>query len=541
MYITDLRIQNVKRLRDFQLSFGSDDEPRLWTVLIGANGLCKTAILQCIALAASGHVRGNQLVDAASLPDLRRQETARVDANFTFGERGHSQRFYPGLSESEDRSRPRVGSSIFVAPGDTDLQGFASYYDEAAPLPAESRPAGNVTAAELEKAGYIDELAKVFDSEATAHSVLDAIEFPRQRRPVFTSSSSLVFWHQVVVEIERGLIAEGLERLLAAATRFYPHNPIFNRWAITDLKTGNGFNPLEVARAKNVADWLVAGYGTSRLLPRPLEGQRPKNPSEERLATLFDQGKITGTEFVRILGDAEDFTTALHRALIESELLPEATGIKMHSRHWARSAKDVVKGDQVQLRLGVEEVDVPATWLSQGYQSTIAWIADIVGWFYFERKEPIPVDEMEGLVLIDEIDLHLHPAWQEKLIPILKKVFPRLQFVVTTHSSMVLTGLKPEEIVILKQDKAGNVVPAQLDEAPPALLTGSQIYDRYFGVRRVQAARLGAALRRHGVLSSVESSVLGEDERRELESLRRQLTAAGVDLGDRSTKAGRIR
>ncbi len=49
----------------------------MWTVLIGTHGLCKTAILQCIAMAASGHVRSNQLADIAALPDLRAETENR--------------------------------------------------------------------------------------------------------------------------------------------------------------------------------------------------------------------------------------------------------------------------------------------------------------------------------------------------------------------------------------------------------------------------------------------------------------------------------
>lgn len=51
---------------------------------------------------------------------------------------------------------------------------------------------------------------------------------------------------------------------------------------------------------------------------------------------------------------------------------------------------------------------------------------------------------MEGLVLIDELDLHLHPVWQQGLIAGLKHTFPRLQFVATTHSPLLLSGLEDE-------------------------------------------------------------------------------------------------
>ena len=54
-----------------------------------------------------------------------------------------------------------------------------------------------------------------------------------------------------------------------------------------------------------------------------------------------------------------------------------------------------------------------------------------------------------GLVLIDEIDLHLHPKWQRQIVPALKKIFPKIQFFATTHSPQVIGECKPEEIVLL--------------------------------------------------------------------------------------------
>ena len=57
MYVREVHIQNVKLLRDVRLSFLRGDEERMWTVLVGENGVGKTTILQCIALAASGRDR----------------------------------------------------------------------------------------------------------------------------------------------------------------------------------------------------------------------------------------------------------------------------------------------------------------------------------------------------------------------------------------------------------------------------------------------------------------------------------------------------
>ena len=54
-----------------------------------------------------------------------------------------------------------------------------------------------------------------------------------------------------------------------------------------------------------------------------------------------------------------------------------------------------------------------------------------------------------GVVLIDEIDLHLHPQWQMDIIPALTKTFPNIQFLITTHSEQVVSLVKQESIFIL--------------------------------------------------------------------------------------------
>src|SRR5277367_2182911 len=99
MYVRNLHVRNVKLLRDVEISFvGLDGKPRMWTVFVGENRLCKTTLLQTIAAAASGVDRGTQLVTdvIASWPDLRNPAplTVEIEAEFGFSETRHSRRQY---------------------------------------------------------------------------------------------------------------------------------------------------------------------------------------------------------------------------------------------------------------------------------------------------------------------------------------------------------------------------------------------------------------------------------------------------------------
>jgi predicted ATP-binding protein involved in virulence len=63
-----------------------------------------------------------------------------------------------------------------------------------------------------------------------------------------------------------------------------------------------------------------------------------------------------------------------------------------------------------------------------------------------------------GVVLIDEIELHLHPKWQREIIPALTRTFPHCQFIVTTHSPQVVGEIKPQGIYILEKTENGIIV-----------------------------------------------------------------------------------
>ncbi|WP_439146103.1 AAA family ATPase [Vibrio sp.] len=89
--------------------------------------------------------------------------------------------------------------------------------------------------------------------------------------------------------------------------------------------------------------------------------------------------------------------------------------------------------------------------LSDGYRNMIAIIADIT--HRAARLNPQygrdVAKKIRGVVLIDEIDLHLHPKWQRTVVDDLKRAFPLLQFIATTHSPFVVQSMQPGEVVDL--------------------------------------------------------------------------------------------
>lgn len=98
---------------------------------------------------------------------------------------------------------------------------------------------------------------------------------------------------------------------------------------------------------------------------------------------------------------------------------------------------------------------IPFDYLSDGQKSVIGLVADIARRMCL--LNPMlgnrVLEDTEGVVLIDELDLHLHPGWQRSLTRGLKSAFPKIQFVVASHSPQVLAELEPDEILLLQPGK----------------------------------------------------------------------------------------
>jgi len=278
-------------------------------------------------------------------------------------------------------------------------------------------------------------------------------------------------------------------------------------------------DPLDAWRATNEPGALVLGYGISRLLPEPMTTARPDDLARERLEPLFGHRALLGTDFAEHLARVDHgwrvaFDHEVERALLTVEqLVPRVAGIRDH---------------RFTFKAGREGVKLPATWLSQGYQATIAWIADLIGHAFWDAKAPVACEDIHALVLIDELDLHLHPRWQSGFVTALKRVFPNVQFVATTHSPMVLPGLEADEIVRLGFDDDGNVI-AQHPDVTPATLTGSGLYERFFGVTHSTPDGLTEKVRRFGLLVGDPGRSDAEDA--EMRRLQSELRAVGIDPG----------
>ena len=160
--------------------------------------------------------------------------------------------------------------------------------------------------------------------------------------------------------------------------------------------------------------------------------------------------------------------------------------------------------------------------LSSGTQLTFLWV------YWLALKMLHYYDFAEGwmrqpaILLIDEIENHLHPTWQRRVIPELLKCFPNLQIFATTHSPFVVAGLRSGQVHLLRRNSDG-VVESSTNDHDIIGWTTDEILRSFMGVDEPTDELTIRRSHRLRELRGKES--LTDEEREELETLRRQVNA----------------
>ncbi len=129
---------------------------------------------------------------------------------------------------------------------------------------------------------------------------------------------------------------------------------------------------------------------------------------------------------------------------------------------------------------------VPFSALSDGYRAYLAWISDLLYHVCMGCPPGVKLTENRGVVLIDEIDLHLHPEWQLDVVPRLNSALPLLQFVITSHSPIVAGTLESTNIVVLQASSNGAIA-RRLTERVHGLNAEQVLRSSYFGLETTRA------------------------------------------------------
>ncbi|MED3056082.1 AAA family ATPase [Bacillus thuringiensis] len=156
--------------------------------------------------------------------------------------------------------------------------------------------------------------------------------------------------------------------------------------------------------------------------------------------------------------------------------------------------------------------------LSHGYQSVVALACDIMMVLQNIWEDS---EYAQGIVLLDELDVHLHPRWKMQIVSKLKQAFPRIQFISTTHEPLVLRGLNEEEVMVLKRDKKHRVYHLRNLPSPGGLRVDQILTSPYFGLNSTLDPETERLFERYYFLLS--ENVLTQEEKRELTNINIEL------------------
>lgn len=253
--------------------------------------------------------------------------------------------------------------------------------------------------------------------------------------------------------------------------------------------------------------WVI-GYGVRRGNARGEKDRAPEWGPTGELHTLFDRPAT--------LVNAVDWLLDLDRRVLNESRqygpAPEEGAPRLHAATW-QSVERALKALLHVTAIEPEERHVMVTHpefgrvrldaLSDGYLTTTGWVIDLMA-RWIQRQEDLRevvghdlLRQMTGIVLIDEIDLHLHPRWQMHIIDDVRRLFPRLSFVVTTHNPLTLQGARPGEIFIMRRDN-GRIELIQRDIRPGHDV--DRVLFEQFGIMYTFDQETRALLERHRAL-----------------------------------------
>lgn len=263
---------------------------------------------------------------------------------------------------------------------------------------------------------------------------------------------------------------------------------------------------------------VVLGYGPRRFFSDRKRRVRRARHAADRVRTLFDPLAIIDNPTSWLMNTTQARFDAAVRALRDLLLMPEE-GLVTRPPEGERREGDImlqVQGDPEPLRR-----------LSEGYKTTVATGVDVMR----EMLEYWPdLESARGVVLIDELETHLHPRWKMRIVERLRGAMPRVQFIATTHDPLCLRGLDDGEAQVLRRDADRRI--EQVTDLPSVrgLSVEQLLTSEFFGLYSTEDPRLEEQMARYVTLAAKPEQERSEDESAELARHREELKKT-VTLG----------
>lgn len=135
-----------------------------------------------------------------------------------------------------------------------------------------------------------------------------------------------------------------------------------------------------------------------------------------------------------------------------------------------------------------EGLRVPFPALSDGYRAFLGWVGDLLYHVCMTCPSGKKLVDNQGIVMVDEIDLHLHPQWQMTVVPTLAQHLPNIQFIVTSHSPLVVGSLEWMNLIVMVPETGQASQAKHLQTAVQGLDADQVLLTEYFGLQSTRAS-----------------------------------------------------
>lgn len=292
---------------------------------------------------------------------------------------------------------------------------------------------------------------------------------------------------EVQLEAELVLHSQDLDPTIPApvqietSTRVIPQNKVEK---VEPLVDESAESPWKLLYDQNSPGFLLVGYGATRwvMSEEQFESAAVRRSRRQlryqRIAGLFEEN-IGLTPLSAWLPQLKADHPQLHEEAVKliNRLLPEGT----------RFTGELEDNDYLFEQRGI---GLPLSVLSSGYHAYLGWIGDLLFHISSCCSPNRSFQEVRGIVLIDEIDLHLHPSWQRVVVPTIVEALPNLQFLFSTHSPIVAGTLRPENILIMEAEAAGASTVRRFAESIHGLNAEQILLSSYFNLGTTRAPQV---------------------------------------------------
>jgi hypothetical protein len=233
--------------------------------------------------------------------------------------------------------------------------------------------------------------------------------------------------------------------------------------------------------SSNSDAFFMVGYGATRRVSK---------------SSRFEQSGKTSPRAARIMGlFEEDYSLRpLNTWLPHYKANPQLRGRYVQAEHllnrlvgkdgWEFTGKQDKEGEYL---FGKNGTEVPFPALSDGYRAFLGWLGDLL----YHVCETCPsgkkLVQNRGIVMIDEVDLHLHPKWQMTVLQTLAKELPNIQFIVTSHSPLIVGSLEWMNIILMQPGTKQSSTAERIERAVHGLDADQILLTDFFGLSSTRA------------------------------------------------------